>query len=108
MLSSESCPAAVTHFLTSLACIPPSAYSDKALHIHFLRSPVEVVGAGGRAAQVKLEKTALQGGGEGADQKAVGTGACASWAPDLPAWCMHSLPRRAPAVACCRGVPDVC
>lgn len=48
---------------------------DKSLYIHFLRSPVEVIGREGRAAEVKLEKTRLEAALQpGEDQKARGTG----------------------------------
>lgn len=47
---------------------------DKSLYLHFLRSPAEVVGKDGHAAEVKLEKTRLEPAGEGKDQKAIGTG----------------------------------
>ena len=49
---------------------------DKSLHIHFLRSPVEVLGSSeGRVTGVKLERTRLEAGDKpGGDQKARGTG----------------------------------
>lgn len=61
---------------------PPPHASPRAkrLHIHFLRSPVEVVGQEGRAAEVVLEKTRLEAAGEGRDQRAIGTGAAAAGA----------------------------
>jgi hypothetical protein len=47
---------------------------DKALHIHFLRSPVEVLDGEGHAAGVKLERTRLEPAAGGSGQKARGTG----------------------------------
>lgn len=48
---------------------------DRSLHIHFLRSPAEVVEAEGRAAGVRLERTRLEAAAApGSDQKALGTG----------------------------------
>ena len=63
---------------------------EKSLHIHFMRSPVEVLGSSeGRATGVKLERTRLEAGDKpGGDQRARGTG----WARlQLPLPARHSL-----------------
>ena len=67
---------------SDLVCLPSATCRDKSLHIHFLRSPVEVVGASGeegRVTGVKLERTQLEAGATpGGDQKARGTGELAA------------------------------
>ena len=85
----------------------PLPRRSKRLHIHFLRSPVEVEGRDGRAVGLKLERTRLEPAGEGAGQRAVGTGARPARArggPTAgggPAWAWGrraGLPRCLPAV----------
>ena len=51
---------------------PPGA--AKGLHLHFFRQPVRFLEGGGRVKGVEVEKTTLEGGGEGVARSACGTG----------------------------------
>ena len=67
-------PLLLTAFAPPRLPLGPPPPRDKTLHIHFLRSPAEVVGAERHASGVVLEKTALEPVEGGGEQKARGTG----------------------------------
>ncbi|KAL3138008.1 hypothetical protein ABBQ38_005244 [Trebouxia sp. C0009 RCD-2024] len=65
----------VSDILRKAADKPADGNQKRQLHLHFLRSPVEVLDSGdGSVAGLKLEVNALQTSSDNAHQRAVGTG----------------------------------